>query len=165
MGGSFEQLIQEVFLQKRLKEDLEAENHYLHQKLAELRSGYSISVEVLGQRFSLTDEPPDIPQGISSVEQLPFLEPEQPTEIEMPIIPDAAQLETQQISKLDQPARDYSPATPPTALEEMLTSELRPTTPTPTIRPEPEAKPQQKSVNEHEKAALRRELSGSFLLE
>ena len=54
MGGSyFEQIAQEIFKQKRLMEQLEAENRELRQRLAELRAGRGIFVEIAGSRFAL----------------------------------------------------------------------------------------------------------------
>src|SRR5450759_770543 len=57
MGGSnFEQLIEEVLNQKRLMEDLLAENHELRRQLADLRDGRVIFLEIQGQRFLLAGE-------------------------------------------------------------------------------------------------------------
>ncbi len=56
-GNYFEPLAHEIFKQKRLMDQLEAENRELRQRLAELRAGRGICVEIAGSRFSLRDSP------------------------------------------------------------------------------------------------------------
>jgi cell division protein FtsB len=56
-GNYFEHIAQEIFKQKRLMEQLEAENRELRQRLAELRAGRGIFVDIAGSRFALRDSP------------------------------------------------------------------------------------------------------------
>ena len=53
----FEQIAQEILKQKQLMEQLEAENRELCQRLADLRAGRGIFVEIAGSRFALRDNP------------------------------------------------------------------------------------------------------------
>jgi cell division protein FtsB len=53
----FDQIAQEIFKQKRLMDQLEAENRELRQRLADLRAGRGIVVEIAGSRFALRDSP------------------------------------------------------------------------------------------------------------
>jgi cell division protein FtsB len=53
----FDQIAQEIFKQKRLMDQLEAENRELRQRLADLRAGRGIFVEIEGSRFALRDSP------------------------------------------------------------------------------------------------------------
>jgi cell division protein FtsB len=54
-GNYFEQIAQEIFKQKRLMDQLEAENRELRQQLADLRAGRGIFVDIAGSRFVLRD--------------------------------------------------------------------------------------------------------------
>ena len=53
----FDQIAQEIFKQKRLMDQLEAENRELRQRLADLHAGRGIFVEIAGSRFALRDSP------------------------------------------------------------------------------------------------------------
>ena len=170
-GSNFELIMQEVLKQKQLLEDLQSENDKLHRQLAELREGRGIFVDILGKRFPLVDEPvnvsPDaigIPGADLSLqetteilsESLPFSTPETP----VPALE----------SSVEEVQEDLPPYVTPTMssyLEDAMldefsaaaTREMRqvavwsgPITNPPTF-------------DEKEKENLRRELSGSFLLE
>ena len=54
-GNYFEQLAQEIIKQKQLMDQLEAANRELRQRLADLRAGRGIFVEIAGSRFALRD--------------------------------------------------------------------------------------------------------------
>ena len=56
-GNNFEQIAQELVKQKHLMDQLEAENRELRQRLADLRAGRGIFVEIAGSRFALRDSP------------------------------------------------------------------------------------------------------------
>ena len=56
-GNYFEQLAHEIFKQKQRMDQLEAENRELRQRLADLRAGRGICVEIAGSRFALRDSP------------------------------------------------------------------------------------------------------------
>ena len=54
-GNYFEHIAQELVKHKRLMEQLEAENRDLRQRLADLRAGRGIFVDIAGSRFALRD--------------------------------------------------------------------------------------------------------------
>ena len=56
-GNHFEHIAQELFKQKQLMEQLEAENRDLRPRLADLRAGRGIFVDIAGSRFALRDSP------------------------------------------------------------------------------------------------------------
>ena len=57
-GNIFEQIAQELVKQKHLMDQLEAENRELRQRLADLRAGRGIFVDIAGSRFALRDDSP-----------------------------------------------------------------------------------------------------------
>src|SRR6266700_3780871 len=147
-GSNFELIMQEVLKQKQLLEDLQSENDELHRQLAELREGRGIFVDILGKRFPLVDVPVS--------ESLPSSPPETP-------VPASE-------SSVEEVQEDIPTSVTPTMasyLEEAMLDEFSaaatremgqvavwsgPITNPPTF-------------DEKEKENLRRELSGSFLLE
>jgi len=56
-GNNFEQIAQELIKQKQRMDQLEAENRELRQRLADLRAGRGIFVDIAGSRFALRDSP------------------------------------------------------------------------------------------------------------
>ena len=56
-GNSFDHIAEALFKQKQLMDQLEAENRELRQRIADLRAGRGIFVDVLGSRFALADSP------------------------------------------------------------------------------------------------------------
>lgn len=54
-GNTFDLIMQEVFKQKQLLEDLISENDELHKQLTDLREGRGIFVDISGKRFPLAD--------------------------------------------------------------------------------------------------------------
>ena len=54
-GNHFEHIAQELVKQKQLMDQLEAENRELRQRLADLRAGRGICVDIAGSRFALRD--------------------------------------------------------------------------------------------------------------
>ena len=170
-GSNFELIMQEVLKQKQLLEDLQTENVELHRQLAELRQGGGIFVDILGKSFPLVEEPVSVsPDAVAIIgadlslqettemlsEALPSSAPETP----VPVL-ELAVAEGQE----DLPTY----VTPPMSsfleeamLDEFSTAATRemgqvavwsgPITNPPTF-------------DEKEKENLRRELSGSFLLE
>jgi hypothetical protein len=170
-GSNFELIMQEVLKQKQLLEDLLSENDELHLQLAELRDGLGIFVDILGKRFPLLDVPvSDSPNRIATPdadlslqetteilsESLPSSIPETP----VPALKSSAEEDQEDQST-------YLTPTMSTYLEEAMLDEFSaaatremnqvavwsgPITNPPTF-------------DEKEKENLRRELSGSFLLE
>jgi len=170
-GSNFELIMQEVLKQKQLSEDLQSENDELHRKLAELREGRGIFVDILGKRFPLVGEPvnvfpvaiatPDVDLSLQETteilsESLPSSTPETP----VPALESS-------VEEVQEDLPTYVTPTMSSYLEEAMLDEFSaaatqemgqiavwsgPITNPPTF-------------DEKEKENLRRELSGSFLLE
>ncbi len=192
-GSSFELLMQEIFNQKQRMDELLEENHTLRRQLTDLRVGHGIFLEIYGRRFALsTENPPSLSQRVSSVQDVPAVE--QAT-ISMPITetatdtPDSAEQTTitestiGNIPETPLPDIDQLGSLPPSAehfevetaelshttfLEEMLIDEFAAaaTSQIPVWRGSQTRKlPPVDLIDEEEKATLRKQLIGSFLLE
>ena len=169
-GNNFELIMQEVFKQKQLLEDLISENDELHRQLADLREGRGIFVDIIGKRFPLVNiSRDDSPNSIATPEA--DLSLQETTEIVSESLPSPV-LETPVPalqSSVEENEEDIPTYTPQmsTYLEEAMLDEFSalatremgqvavwsgPITNPPTF-------------DEKEKENLRRELSGSFLLE
>ncbi|MHB8596074.1 MAG: hypothetical protein ACYDER_04605 [Ktedonobacteraceae bacterium] len=177
--SSFEFILQALRMQKQCLEQLQAENSELHQQLADLRNGQGIFVEILGARCALVGTQPLEVLAHATTQEAPTLEltlvqtVDTPT---MPFIPETP--------RPVEPVEEYMP------LQEQVTEEITPAFSSSLLEDEmnaidgmdedefadlvtspiavwkgAEANPQPKNINEDEKAALRRELIGSFLLE
>jgi hypothetical protein len=170
-GSNFELIMQEVLTQKQLLEDLQSENDELHRQLAGLREGRGIFVDILGKRFPLVELPEsDSPNreatpgaDLSLQETTEILSESLPSSI--PETPVPALKSSVEEDQEDLPT--YVNPTKSTYLEEAMLDEFSaaatremsqiavwsgPITNPPTF-------------DEKEKENLRRELSGSFLLE
>ena len=170
-GSNFELIMQEVLKQKQLSEDLQSENDELHRQLAELREGRGIFVDILGKRFPLVAEPVSVsPDAEATVGT--DLSLQETTEI----LSESLASSTSETpvpaleSSVEEVQEDLSTYVTPTMssyLEEAMLDEFSaaatremgqvavwsgPITNPPTF-------------DEKEKENLRRELSGSFLLE
>lgn len=169
-GNSFELLMQEVLKHKQIMEELEAENRDLLRQLAALRAGQNVVVDILGKRFPLTGEPVVPPQEISTVQNFPDVPPtvadiNQPTII-LPVITETLQSSFAQMPQPEQTEEESATSPAPTFLEELPTDEFTSAVTNPiAIWPGRETKSEPQPTNEEEKAALRQQLIGSFLLE
>jgi hypothetical protein len=172
---SFEQIAEEILKIKERMEALQAENEELRQQLTELRDGRGIFVDILSQRFSLRSETgiASEPDMISSAVTTAM--------VEEPAIPDTPTISIAEISLPETPypieavdeeeEADAAEASP--FLEEVLVAELTSAANTSAIWNEPETLKQAaikrinaaQDIDEEQKAALRRALVGSFLLE
>ena len=170
-SSNFELIMQEVLKQKQLLEDLQSENDELHRQLAELREGRGIFVDILGKRFPLVDvSASDSPNRIAApVADLSLrVTTEIPSESLLSSIPETP-IPTSETSIEEAPEDlpTYVTSTMSSYLEEAMLDEFSaaatremeqvavwsgPITNPPTF-------------DEKEKENLRRELSGSFLLE
>lgn len=179
-GNSFELILEEVLKQKRVLEEMQAENASLRQQLADLRAGKGISIDILGQRYLLDiddhgsspDELSDtgtreIPEPAPEVAQTLSIEPISdgaaaiPNETPAPALRDTSDdFLLEEVSDSGSPF----PATASTFLEETMLEEFANAT---TNQMNVWAGPitNHPTLDEHEKATLRRELMGSFLLE
>ena len=170
-SSNFELIMQEVLKQKQLLEGLLSEKDELHRQLAELREGRGIFVDILGERFTLVDvQVSDSPDRIATPEA--DLSLQETTEIpseslasSTPETPVPA-LESS-VEEVQEDLPTYVTPTMSSYLEEAMLDEFSaaatremgqvavwsgPITNPPTF-------------DEKEKENLRRELSGSFLLE
>ena len=191
--SSFEILMQEIFNQKQCMDELLEENHTLRRQLTDFRAGHGIYLEICGRRFALNTEnllPPS--QRVSPVQDVPVAE-QTTTSIPMTDTPDSAEQTTVSlpitavtmghISETPRPTSEQSESQPPSAeysevetaelshttfLEEMLIDEFAAaaTSQMPAWRGSQTRKlPTIDLIDDEEKAALRKQLIGSFLLE
>ncbi|OLE33939.1 MAG: hypothetical protein AUG45_05915 [Ktedonobacter sp. 13_1_20CM_3_54_15] len=202
-GGSFELLMDEVLNQKRIMDELLAENHSLRRQLADLRGGRGIFLELQGQIFALDGETvfrsPEVDstaQDFSIAEQattfMPASETMEQTMTIMPVSETMEQTMTimpvseagiatgtsketpmpstepfEQLSySLNSEEEGEASETTSTFLEDMLEDEFA-TAVTSQMAVWKGAKKTRKltGIDEEEKATLRKELIGSFLLE
>lgn len=181
-NNGFDSIAQAVLMQKQLMDKLEKENRELRRQLTELRAGYNIFVEIEGQRFPLQIE------GL--LQASPLLEAQQVQDVQNiqqdftpPVIPVSLSEET--VAPIDEeqdsmeviPTLELAPAEEippqqeeqekaPTFLEEIMLDEFAAASTTPlSVWKGVSKKQPQPQIDEEEKAALRRELMGSFLLE
>jgi hypothetical protein len=170
-GSNFELIMQEVLKQKQLLEDLQTENVELHRQLAELRQGGGIFVDILGKSFPLVEEPVSVsPDAVAIIGA--DLSLQETTEMLSEALPSSAPETPVPVLELDveegqEDLPTYVTPTMSSFLEEAMLDEFStaatremgqvavwsgPITNPPTF-------------DEKEKENLRRELSGSFLLE
>ena len=174
-GTSFEQLMEEVLNQKQYMEELLAENYELRRQLAGLRDGLGIILEIQGQRFSLAGE---TAAGflLAEPEEQETIFTEQPTTI-MPISEAAVgtmtPLETPMPNTDDFELIPYSLneeeeevlARTSSILEDMLVDESATAVTSPMAVRQGSKTRKLAMIDEEEKATLRKQLVGSFLLE
>ncbi len=169
MGGSnFNLIAQELLKQKQMMDELEVENRDLRQQLANLREGRGISIEIAGQRFALngqltqqedaqvlSPDPIETPAPNTTIPLTPPL-----IAIDMPTI--ITELSAEEIAQINTPEEEKQKATP--FLEEIMLDEFATALTSPlAVWQGPEKK--QEQIDDEQKAALRRELMGSYLLE
>lgn len=192
-GSSYELIMQEVLNQKQRMDDLLAENRELRRQLADLREGRGIFLEIEGLQFALTNEmfadtshvqavptPQDTPTivepvpmpvtvgvpGTTDDEHVMGTIPETPYPATDEFIP-VAQF-SDEIEDEEELPVSTTPSTPTqhsTFLEEMLIDEFASAATSPmAVWRGPETR-KLDMIDEESKAALRKELIGSFLLE
>ena len=183
-GSSFEQLMEEVLNQKRYMEELLAENYGLRRQLAGLRDGRGIFLEIQGQRFSLVGE---------TAADYPLVVPEQQetivAELATTMMPISAELATT-ITPISEaaigsgiPLETPTPCTDEfeqlpyalnqeeglakssSILESLLVDEFAAAATSPMAVWKGSKTRKLVPIDEEEKAALRKQLVGSFLLE
>lgn len=194
MGGNhFEQLAQEILKQKQRLEKLEAENRELRQQITDLHSGRGIFVDIYGIRFALRDDPSvmqttsasPVPASSSTstltgAPSIPAVSPTQPV-MDTPtveiaeITPKTQKLSTkEQVSQSNNNEDKKSTTEEATFLEEIMIDEFTSALASPNaVWQGPTEKKQSKeqrtqeepTIDEKQKAILRRELMGSYLLE
>jgi hypothetical protein len=188
MSG-FELIAQELLKQQQHMQKLDAENRELRQQLADLRAGHGIFIEIAGQRFPLEGTMP-LPQPVTTSteaqEDLPLprtttsLQEEAPAPVvitngaidreneeeeeSMPVVESVSSESTPvEIASVEE---EESQQEAPTFLEEIMLDEFAAATTSPmAVWNGPVNKQDAEPIDEEQKAALRRELMGSFLLE
>ena len=170
-GSNFELIMQELLKQKQLLEDLQSENDELHRQLAELREGRGIFVDILGKRFPLVGEPLNVSPDVIATPGTD-LSLQATTEIlseslasSMPETPVPALESSVEEAQEDLPT--YVTPIMSSYLEEAMLDEFSAAATREmgqvAVWSGPITNPP--SFDEKEKENLRRELSGSFLLE
>lgn len=170
-GNNFDLIMQEVFKQKQLLEDLISENDELYRQLADLREGRGIFVDISGKRFPLVDISRDdssnriaAPEADLSLQETSEIVSESlPSSI--PETPVPALKSSVEDNDEDLPTYVSPPMS--TYLEEAMLDEFSALATREmgqvAVWSGPITNPP--SFDEKEKENLRRELSGSFLLE
>jgi hypothetical protein len=193
MGGSFDSIAQAILKQQRIMEELKEENRELRRQLAKFRAGHGIFVEIGGQRIALsqlmeeveasptpsTENVPQVAEQVAKTEIAPSIvdsptvatitvatsEYLQPTDPRTPKFPEAVAVTPgKRETEPKAPAISNEQKAPSTFLEEMMIDEfsLAMTSPM-AVWTGPGKQPE--ITDEEKKAALRKELMGSFLLE
>jgi hypothetical protein len=152
--SAFELIMQELLKQKNRLEELAQENRQLRSQLADLREGRGISVAILGQRFSPAV---NSPEPLATLQRPPVTDEAPGKAISTTSIPDALPIEYE-------PDRDEITLSPsPAFLEEMIFDELASAATSPLAIWNDSATGSSLQAEE-EKAALRDELTDSYLL-
>jgi hypothetical protein len=188
MSG-FELIAQELVKQQQHMQTLDAENRELRRQLADLRAGHGIFIEIAGQRFPLEGDillPQPVTISTEVQEDLPT--PRITTSLQeapAPVVSASEAIDTQ-----DEEEEESIPvvesisaeATPveiassleeeesgqevPTFLEEIMLDEFAAAATSPmAVWNGPVNKQEGEPIDEEQKATLRRELMGSFILE
>lgn len=161
---SFDLITQELLKHQQTMESLQAENRELRQQLADLRTGRGVFIEINGQRFALNAT---VISQASSVEASPSVQQQpgpsiadKPTTA-MSKLPSAENAKEALLMQNNQQEKANSN---PTFLEEAMISEFASALGSPLTLLQDPIKPQEKS-EEEQKANLRRDLMGSYLLD
>ena len=172
VGNGFDSIAQAVIEQKLMMDKLEEENRELRRQLADLRAGHGIFIEIAGERFPLRGEIPAPQAFVTRVQQQDFAPPTTPAP-EVPVSNTSNHEEmaefapTMELPPVENAATEKEEQKKaPTFLEEIMIDEFAATSTSPmAVWKGPSTDQQQEQIDEEKKAALRRELMGSFLLE
>jgi hypothetical protein len=180
---SFELIMQEVLNQKQRLQDLIEENEDLKRQLADLREGQGILLDICGEQFALVrGELVASSQGIwqSQDSSASYQETVNMALSEAPIstVPEtpmpsydeferAVSYPDQEVEEVNEEEMLQTATPSSTFLEDMLIDEFAAAATSPMTAAVWQGATTKKdsSINEEEKAALRKELIGSFLLE
>ncbi len=173
-GSNFELIMQELLKQKQLLEDLQSENDELHRQLADLREGRGVFVDIQGNRFPLVDFPVNDPLDTRVIPRAD-LSLQETREILSENLPPSTPIPETPLATVDSTVEDVANEnlptymTPPisTYLEDAMLDEFSEAATREmgqvAVWSGPITNPP--AFDEKEKENLRRELSGSFLLE
>jgi len=192
-GSSFDSIAQAILQQQYIMEKLKEENSELRRQLAELRTGHGIFVEIGGQQIALsqlmeeveasptpsTENVRQMAEQVTKTEIAPAIvdsptvattpvattEYLQPTDPRIPKFPETvAVTPSKRETEQKAPAISNEQKAPSTFLEEMMIDEFSAAMTSPiAVWTGPSKQPE--ITDEEKKAALRKELLGSFLLE
>jgi hypothetical protein len=176
-GASFDLIAHELLRQKYIMEKLLEENRELRRQIAQLRAGHGVFVEIGGQRIALnlllegaapatpiarpaSAAQPAPAKAIAPVTRAPQTEKNadlsQPTDPRIPVVPKAAAAPPRK--------QENEKKAPSTFLEEMMVDEFSTAmTNQAAVWTGPAKQPE--VTDDDEKATLRKQLMGSFLLE
>jgi hypothetical protein len=165
MGESnFNLIAQSLLKQRSLMEELARENRELRRQLTDLRAGKGISVEICGQLIALVQTAPvetpviSVPQNVSAPEGVAVSIAEAPTSV-MPAVANSEQEAVTPSLEKEEKKTDSS-----TFLEEVMLDEFSSALSNSKAVWSGPPKPEE-DLKEEQKAALRRDLMGSYLLE
>jgi len=152
--SAFELIMQELLMQKQRLDELKKENQELRSQLAALREGRGIFVDILGQRFS---PDVDISEPLAKSQRLPVRDQADDKAIYTTSMLDAS------LNQHHQDGEASIPSPSPAFLEEMIFDELASAATSPLAIWNDSATGSSLQAEE-EKAALRNELTDSYLL-
>jgi hypothetical protein len=183
----FDFIAQAMMKQKQLMDELENENRELRRQITDLRAGYGIFIEVEGKRFPIKGEMVVAQAAPVSYVIQPdfsayFTAPSLPEEPLSPInekmqnetrnetMQNAEVVQALEVSAVEelplQQVEEQEPEKASTFLEEIMIDEFATASTSPmAVWGGASKKQEQEQIDEEQKAALRRELMGSFLLE
>jgi hypothetical protein len=175
----FDFIAQAMMKQKQLMDELENENRELRRQITDLRAGYGIFIEVEGKRFPIKGEivvaqAAPVSYVIEPDFSAYFTAPSLPEELISPINENKQNAEVVQALEVSfveelplQQEEEQAQEKAPTFLEEIMIDEFATasTSPMSSVWNGASKKQEQEQIDEEQKAALRRELMGSFLLE
>jgi hypothetical protein len=157
--NAFELIMHELLQQKLYLDELVRENEELHSQLANLREGRDILVDILGQRYSLLTDTPV--EALATI-QMPSITQQAPVAT-LSEVPTTSVLGAP-LAESDHNPEEIAPSPSAEFLEEMILDELASAAATPwAVWTGPATSALSKE--EEEKAALRHELTDSYLLE
>jgi hypothetical protein len=179
-GSSFDLIVQELQVQQHIMKEMKAENRKLHQQLAALRTGQGVVLEINGTQLALETQ---IAPNSSTSSQQPIVSPSiatlRPSHEDKKSVEEQVLMVEQSNNNEDHTNKNAErssktaiasqqekeePRRPSTFLEEIMLDEFASALTTPTAIQQ--AQEREPTVSkEEQKAALRRELIGSFLLE
>ncbi len=175
-GSDFNLIAQKLQRQQQIMERLQAENRSLRQELVELREGRGIFIDIGGKRFALNSSTVSPTTSSVPVKEVAPASPETRPAHTATKSPDLPTPETAQELVAEAPTQESIPApqdkpseeqtAKSTFLEEMMISEFETALTSPlAVWTGPVKKVEPETSAEDQKAALRRELMGSYLLE
>jgi hypothetical protein len=185
-GSSFDFIAQAILQQQRIMKELQEENRQLRRQLAELRAGHGIFVEIGGRQIALSQLIEDAShmqsaENRGNIAPVVAQETQQQPEIAVPVVASPTAATTEQLQPTDPRTPAFPEALPVTPtmqkneqqaptpapsnfLEEMMVDEFSAAmTSQMAVWTGPVKQPE--ITDEEKKAALRKELMGSFLLE